>query len=106
MGSKGRGLQEELSNLRDDVSDLASRLSSIGSDPTGDVAEDVKKRIQKISDDIDGAMTEAKSKGREIVQAGVEGVGDTVESSIREHPFATLAIAIGVGALVGSQLRR
>lgn len=107
MGSKGNGLQDELSHLRDDLSDLASRMSSMGSEASSEMAEDIKMRIQKLGDDIDGAVSQAQSAGRDVVrQAGLEGVGDTVEGAIRQHPFATLAIAIGVGALVGSQLRR
>jgi ElaB/YqjD/DUF883 family membrane-anchored ribosome-binding protein len=107
MGSKGDGLQEELSRLRDDLSDLASRMSSMGSDASSEMADEIKTRMQKLGDDIDGALSQAKSTGRDMVrQAGLDGVGDTVEGAIREHPFTSLAIAIGVGALVGSQMRR
>ncbi len=108
MGSKhSSGLQDDLQNLRDDVSSLANRLTGLLSDTGEDIGDDVKKRIQKISENIDDAISQANSKGRDVVRrAGLDGVGETIESSVREHPFTTLAIAIGVGALVGSQLRR
>jgi ElaB/YqjD/DUF883 family membrane-anchored ribosome-binding protein len=108
MGSRyGKGLQGDLQSLREDVNDLASQLTGLLGETSEDVSDDMKKRIQRISDDIDGAISQARAKGREVVrQAGLEGVGDTIENSVREHPFTTLAIAIGVGALVGSQLRR
>lgn len=107
MGSKDKGLQDDLQSLRDELGDMAGRLTTLLGEAGEDVADDMKERIQKISDDIDDALSQAGSKGRELVrQSGLDGVGESVGSSIREHPFATLAIAVGVGALVGSQLRR
>lgn len=108
MGSKrSSGLQDDLQNLREDVSSLASQLTGMFGDTSDQISSDMKARIQKISDDIDGAISQASSKGRDIVrQTGLDGVGETIENSVREHPFTTLAIAIGVGAIVGSQLRR
>jgi ElaB/YqjD/DUF883 family membrane-anchored ribosome-binding protein len=106
MGSKyGKGVQEDLQSLREDMSDLASQLTdALGGE---EIADDMKQRFQQISDNIDEALSQAGSKGREVArQTGADAIGDKVENSIREHPFASLAIAIGVGALVGSQLRR
>lgn len=110
MGSKQHGgLRDDLQNLREDVSNLVAQLTESG----GELGGDVKMRIQKISEDIDEAISQAGSQGRELgreivrqTQTGLEGVGGTIESSVREHPYTTLAIAVGVGALVGSQLRR
>lgn len=108
MGSRHSGaLQDDLQSLREDVSNLASQLTGLFSETSDEISGDVKKRIQKISDNIDDAISQAGAKGREVVrQTGLDGVGETIESSVREHPFTTLAIAVGVGALVGSQLRR
>jgi ElaB/YqjD/DUF883 family membrane-anchored ribosome-binding protein len=91
------------------MNDLATRLSSALGETSGDVADEMKKQMQKISDNIDEAISQTQSTGREVAKqakAGFDNVGETVENSIREHPYTTLAIAIGVGALVGSQLRR
>lgn len=108
MGSKrSSGLQDDLQNLRDDVSNLANQLTGMFGDTGDQISTEMKARIQKISDNIDDAISQASSKGRDIVrQTGLDGVGETIETQVREHPFTTLAIALGVGAIVGSQLRR
>lgn len=108
MGSRySGGLQDDLQKLQEDVSSLANQLTSLLTETGGDVGADMKKRMQRISDNIDQAISQAGSQGREIVrQTGLDGFGETIESSVREHPYTTLAIAVGVGALVGSQLRR
>jgi ElaB/YqjD/DUF883 family membrane-anchored ribosome-binding protein len=108
MGSKrSSGLQDDLQNLREDVTSLANQLTGLFGESSDELSNEMKKRIQRISDNIDDAISQASSKGRDLVrQTGLDGVGETIESSVREHPFTTLAIAVGVGAIVGSQLRR
>jgi ElaB/YqjD/DUF883 family membrane-anchored ribosome-binding protein len=108
MGSKHRKeIAKDLESLRRDVSSLADQLTGLLSDKGDDIAGDVKQRVQRIRDDIEEGISQASAKGRELArEAHLEGLGKTIENSVRERPFTMLAIAAGLGAVVASLLRR
>ena len=89
------------------MSSLADQLTGLLSDKGDDIAGDVKQRVQRIRDDIEEGISQASAKGREPArEAHREGLGKTIENSVRESPFTMLAIAAGLGAVVASLLRR
>jgi ElaB/YqjD/DUF883 family membrane-anchored ribosome-binding protein len=108
MGSMYRkGFGSNLENLRQDVGSLADELSTLLSDKSDMASSDVKQRVQKIREDIEGVMTETTSKGRELIeQANLDGLTDSISNTVRERPFTMLAIAAGLGMVVASQMRR
>lgn len=100
-------LQDDLESLRQDLTGLASHLTQALGETGSDMSDEMRKRIQKLGGDIDRVMSDASSKGQEVARKmSPDNIGGTIESSIREYPLVSLAIAVGVGALVGSQLRR
>ncbi len=54
-------------------------------------------------------MSDASAKGQEAVDA-VRGIGDNVieavDESLRKRPYTTLAMAVGIGFLLGATWRR
>ena len=108
MGSKHRKeIANDLESLRHDVSGLADQLARLLSDRGDDIAGDVKQRVQTIRDDIAGAVAQTSAKGRKLAhETHLDGLGKTIENSVRERPFTMLAIAAGLGAVVASLLRR
>jgi ElaB/YqjD/DUF883 family membrane-anchored ribosome-binding protein len=73
-------LESELDTLREDLSRMTDQLTQF-----------------------------ATQKGRDAVEAvrgAAENVTDTVEESIQERPMTTIALAVGLGFLIGAIWRR
>jgi ElaB/YqjD/DUF883 family membrane-anchored ribosome-binding protein len=106
MGSYKKEIRNDLDTLRQDVSNLADHLTGFLSDKGDDVASDMKQSVQKIREDIEEAISQTAGKSQAFAREGIDGLGEIIESSVREHPFTMLAIAAGLGAIMSAQLRR
>ena len=54
-------------------------------------------------------IDEIRARAEEVLRearARLEGTGDALEQQVRRHPFAALAIAAGVGVVLGLLLSR
>jgi ElaB/YqjD/DUF883 family membrane-anchored ribosome-binding protein len=95
-------IQADLAALRDDVARLAQQIADI-------LAVRGEATWRKAKSNVEGAITEAQDKGMEAVDA-VREVGDNmleaVDRSLKERPYTTLALAIGIGFLFGATWRR
>lgn len=84
-------IQDELETIGADVTSLGNTL--------GDVASaEARGMIQSIRQRLDGIANDAGSATR----AGVGMVQDTIE----ERPFISIAVALGLGIVLASMLRR
>ena len=88
--------------LRDDFSRLAGQVADIMADRGG-------AAWQRARSGMDDVFSDAQDKGREAVDAMRE-VSDkfveAVDESIKNRPYTTLAMALGLGFLFGSTWRR
>jgi ElaB/YqjD/DUF883 family membrane-anchored ribosome-binding protein len=86
----GDDIQSDLEALRKDIAKLASQL--------GDIVSSQGTRVWK------GVVGDASAKGQEAVDA-VREVSDNlvgaIDESLEKRPYTTLAIAFGVGFLLG-----
>ncbi|MGO8924003.1 MAG: YqjD family protein [Xanthobacteraceae bacterium] len=101
-GAASGDLQKDLQMLRDDFSHLAQQMADI-------VANRGNAAWQRARSGVDDVMSDAQDKGREAVDAMRE-VSDkfveAVDESIKNRPYTTLAMAIGLGFLFGATWRR
>jgi ElaB/YqjD/DUF883 family membrane-anchored ribosome-binding protein len=95
-------LQKDLQALREDLGRLTEEVSAIVTDKSN-----AAWRRAKTS--ADSVMSDAQAKGQEAV-AAVRDVSnhfaDAVDESIKNRPYTTLAIAAGIGLLLGMSWRR
>ncbi len=95
-------MQKDLQMLRDDFSRLAQQMADI-------VANRGNAAWQRARSGVDDVMSDAQDKGREAVDAMRE-VSDkfveAVDESVKNRPYTTLAMAIGLGFLFGAIWRR
>ena len=71
----------------------------------GPVAEQAGGRLADIKDRLESArdrLTDAYGQARKKVIAGAKYTDDT----IRSYPYQSLAVALGVGVLIGALIRR
>lgn len=90
-------IQADVDALRQDISRLANQVGDILSSKGG-VAWDRAKA------NVEGLMSDATAKGQEAVDA-VREVSDNmlgaIDESLKKRPYTTLAIAVGIGFLLG-----
>jgi ElaB/YqjD/DUF883 family membrane-anchored ribosome-binding protein len=101
-GAASGDLQEDLQMLRDDFSRLAQQVADI-------VANRGGAAWQRARSGVDGVMSDAQDKSQEAVDAMREMSDkfvEAVDESIKNRPYTTLAIAVGLGFLFGSTWRR
>ena len=101
-GAASGDLQEDLQMLRDDFSRLAQQVADI-------VANRGGAAWQRARSSVDGVMSDAQDKSQEAVDAMREMSDkfvEAVDESIKNRPYTTLAIAVGLGFLFGSTWRR
>jgi ElaB/YqjD/DUF883 family membrane-anchored ribosome-binding protein len=95
-------IQADLAALRADVGRLAQQLTDILAARGGATWRMAKSNVE-------GVINEAQDKGKEAVDA-VRDVGDkmlgAVDESLKERPYTTLALALGIGFLFGATWRR
>jgi ElaB/YqjD/DUF883 family membrane-anchored ribosome-binding protein len=90
-------LQADLAALRNDVARLTAQIGDI-------LAAKGNKAWGRAKDNVAGVMSDATAKGQEAVDA-VREVSDNmvgaIDESLKKRPYTTLAIAVGIGFLLG-----
>ncbi len=90
--------EDVLQNLRALITEAEQIVTSGVSTTSAEVLEDVRSRL---SDGLE-KLNEYYGNAKERVVAGAK----RTDESIRSHPYESLAIALGVGVLVGALIRR
>jgi ElaB/YqjD/DUF883 family membrane-anchored ribosome-binding protein len=95
-------IQADLQALRDDVAKLALQIADI-------FAAKGSKAWSRARSGVDEAMADVEDRGRDAVDA-VREVGDNlagaIDESLKNRPYTTLALALGLGFLFGATWRR
>jgi ElaB/YqjD/DUF883 family membrane-anchored ribosome-binding protein len=95
-------IQADLQALRDDMARLAKQIADI-------FAAKGNTAWHRARSSVDDALADAEGKGREAVDA-VREVGDNmldaIDESLKQRPYTTLALAVGIGFLFGATWRR
>lgn len=104
-----KNLKKDLQSLRDDLSELSKQVEGLASDAGADVIDDVKMRLANFGSSVDGLIAGAGARGREAVDAVSDmggNVVENVEDAVRERPLTALAVAVGLGFVLSSTMRR
>jgi ElaB/YqjD/DUF883 family membrane-anchored ribosome-binding protein len=88
----------DLQTLRDEIAHLTQQMAALL------VAAGAKTR-----QNIDDLMTDARARGKDAVdplREAAEPVVKRLEEAVHNHPFAALAVAVGLGLAFAAVLRR
>jgi ElaB/YqjD/DUF883 family membrane-anchored ribosome-binding protein len=95
-------LQADLQALRDDVARLAQQIADIFAAKGGNAWHHARSGVDEAIADVEG-------RGRDAIDA-VREVGDNlagaIDESLKQRPYTTLALALGIGFLFGASWRR
>jgi ElaB/YqjD/DUF883 family membrane-anchored ribosome-binding protein len=97
-----RNVQDDVATLQADVSRLTQQLAKLA-------AEKGNEAWQRARAGVDDLISEAGVKGKEATDA-VREVRDhltnAIDDSIEQRPYTTLALALGLGFILGASWRR
>jgi len=95
-------IQADLQALRDDVARLAQQIADIFAAKGGNAWRHARSGMDEAIADVEG-------RGRDAIDA-VREVGDNlagaIDESLKQRPYTTLALALGIGFLFGASWRR
>ena len=98
--------KDNLQSLRDEFGALAAEVTKLMEASDQDSADELKHRISQVHAKFESAVSNVGDSSRDAIREFSENLADTVEGSLRERPIATLALAVGLGFIVGTVMRR
>jgi ElaB/YqjD/DUF883 family membrane-anchored ribosome-binding protein len=99
-------VQQDLQSLREDLGTLAEEVATLMSTTGNQALDEVKDRIRRIRSSLDDVMSDAGARGRDALRDVGENVSATIEEHVKERPLTTLALAIGLGFILGATWRK
>jgi ElaB/YqjD/DUF883 family membrane-anchored ribosome-binding protein len=108
-GSTPADVEKQLETIRGDISELTQQVADLVSQAKDSTMAQVKSQVRSAKAQVDSAISGAQESGREAVDAFrdvADTFGDALEDSLKRRPYATLAMAAGIGFLFGAAWRR
>ena len=99
-------VQQDLQALREDLGVLAEEVTGLMSSTGSQALDEVKDRISRIRSGLDDVMSDAGARGRDALRDASENLSAALEQQVNERPLATLAIALGLGFILGATWRK
>jgi len=99
-------VQQDLQALREDLGALADEVSGLMSSTGNQALDEVKDRVRRIRSGLDDVMSSASSHGRDVLHDAGENLSAALEEHIKERPLTTLALAVGLGFILGASWRK
>ena len=99
-------VQQDLRSLRDDFSLLADEVTNLAHETSEETLSEIKERARRIRDNMDDFVSNVGTRGRDALRDVTDDINESVQTSVREHPLAVLALAAGIGFIFGVTWRR
>jgi ElaB/YqjD/DUF883 family membrane-anchored ribosome-binding protein len=90
--------EQLVTHLRDLLAEAEQLVGDTAGEFVGEKAEDMRERLHHAQE----RLQEFYATTRDKVVAGAK----TTDATIRAHPYESLAVALGVGLLIGALMRR
>ena len=103
------GLGDELETIRDDLARLGEHVARMMRSTGSDAVDETRAQVHRMRESVDRMIADAGSRGRDAAHAmrnAGEQIGGALEHSVRTRPFATVALALGLGIVIGAIYRR
>lgn len=109
-------LEDQVSELRDEIASLAKVLSQIGADTAKDArarasgtSKEVRSRAHDVRDTAEAGLHDLIANGEQLfaeLRGRYASTEKQVRHTVRQHPVATLGAAAALGLLVAALIRR
>jgi ElaB/YqjD/DUF883 family membrane-anchored ribosome-binding protein len=90
--------EQMVKHLRELLHEAESAVGDTAGQYVGEKAEAMRERFQQAQERLEELYETTRNK--------VVASAKTADTAIRDHPYESIAIALGVGVLIGAVLRR
>jgi ElaB/YqjD/DUF883 family membrane-anchored ribosome-binding protein len=108
-GTTPADIEQQLETIRNDISKLTQQMTDLVDETKDTAMAQVKTQVRRAQEAANSAISDAQATGREAVDAFrdvADTFGDAIDDSLKRRPYATLAVAAGIGFLFGAAWKR
>ena len=102
-------LEKEMANMRDAIGGLSDQISDAANDIGAVAQEQGKRGLKHARANLESIANDASDRLGVVAdraQSQAASLGDTLADAIQERPLSTVALALGLGFLLGVIWRR
>jgi ElaB/YqjD/DUF883 family membrane-anchored ribosome-binding protein len=102
-------LEKDVTAVKNDIAALTDQITDVIARFTGDARKQARHHYKEARENVDSAIEDVSARGSAALDAAQDAavsIGDTLEDVITQRPLATVALALGVGFLIGVTWRR
>ena len=99
-----RELSQQVENLRKDLAELGTTVRALAQEGSATAQRGVRETAERLTRRGQELAEDARTAGQQAVEYGSEIFKDKYsefETTVRRHPTTAVAIALGLGYLVG-----
>jgi ElaB/YqjD/DUF883 family membrane-anchored ribosome-binding protein len=102
-------LEKDMTAVKNDIANLSEQIADAVNSLAGIAQKQAKRGVKNARANMDDLMSDASERAGAVAGAAQDvasSIGETLEDVIQERPLATVAVALGIGFLVGVTWRR
>jgi ElaB/YqjD/DUF883 family membrane-anchored ribosome-binding protein len=102
-------LEKDVANVQSDISALADQITDALNTFAGTARKQARRGYKNARANVDSVVDDLSERGGAMMGAAQDAaasVEETLENVITERPLATVALALGLGFLIGVTWRR
>jgi ElaB/YqjD/DUF883 family membrane-anchored ribosome-binding protein len=102
-------LEKDVSTVKNDIAALTEQITDALNSFAGSAGKQARRGYKQARAQVDAALDDAGERGGAMMEAAQDAattIEETLEDVITQRPLATVALALGVGFLIGVTWRR
>ena len=102
-------LEKDVTSVKSDIAALTDQITDAINTFAGAAGKQAKRGYKQARSQVDSTMDDMSERGGAMMDAAQDAavsIGETLEDVITERPLATVALALGLGFLIGATWRR
>jgi|SRR5579864_6216584 len=102
-------LEEGVGAVKKDLAALAEQITDTIGNLAGDARKQARRSYKQAHANVDAAISDVSERGSAALDAAQDAaasIEETLEDVIAQRPLATVALALGLGFLIGATWRR
>jgi ElaB/YqjD/DUF883 family membrane-anchored ribosome-binding protein len=102
-------LEKDVAAVKNDISALTEQITDALNSFAGTAGKQARRGYKRARANVDSAVDDLAERGSAAMDAAQDtanSIEETLEDLVQERPLATVALALGLGFLIGAAWRR